>query len=153
MVYPPVGADKAARLKVGVDVLRQGKLMFLTPDTPRKPHEGTAVSIFGKTAYFPTGIFVMSLRTGAPVVPAWWYYQDGIYHAYFSKPIELVRGGGLREKTEAAMRKWAADADAFLHEHPEMWWNWLDKRWSKILCNGQLMQEEKGKQEIPEMPR
>jgi hypothetical protein len=23
--------------------------------------------------------------------------------------------------------------DAFLHDHPAIWWNWLDKRWTKIL--------------------
>lgn len=141
LVYPPDGATKAQRLQVALDVLRQGQMMFLTPDTPRKPHEGTPVTIFGRTAYFPTGVFVMSLRTGAPVVPAWWYHKDGVYHTFFSEPIELPRHGSLKAKTEAAMQKWAADADAFLHEHPEMWWNWLDKRWSQILCNGGLLSE------------
>lgn len=136
LVYPPAGANKAQRLQVAIDVLRHGRMMFLTPDTPRKPHEGAAVTIFGRTAYFPTGIFVMSLRTGAPIVPAWWYYKDGIYHTYYSEPMELSRGGSLQQKTEAAMQKWASDVDVFLHEHPEMWWNWLDKRWSRILCNG-----------------
>lgn len=138
LVYPPADANKSQRLQVAVDVLRNGRMMFLTPDTPRKPHEGVPVTIFGRTAYFPTGIFVMSLRTGAPVVPAWWYYKDGIYHTYYSEPMELSRGGNLRRKTESAMQKWAAETDAFLHEHPEMWWNWLDKRWTQILRNGQL---------------
>ncbi len=133
LIYPPDGATKAQRLQIALDVLRKGRLLFLTPDTPRKPHEGTAVTLFGRQAYFPTGVFVMSLRTGAPVVPAWWYDKDGLYHTRFSEPIELPRGGSLREKTETAMKKWAAQTDAFLHEHPEMWWNWLDKRWSQIL--------------------
>ena len=35
--------------------------------------------------------------------------------------------------TRVATRKWAADIDAFLHQHPEMWWNWLDKRWTRII--------------------
>ncbi|MHC4724983.1 MAG: lysophospholipid acyltransferase family protein [Planctomycetota bacterium] len=138
-VYPPVNATKAQKLQVAIDVLRQGRLMFLTPDTPRKPHQGVPVTILDRTAYFPTGVFIMSLRTGAPVVPAWWYFKDGLYHISYSEPIELQRGGRLREKAAAAMQQWAKQADAFIREHPDMWWNWLDKRWTRIIRNGSII--------------
>ena len=138
LIYPPKGEAKGVRLKVAIDALREGKVMFLTSDTPRKPHEGVAVRIFGKRTYFPTGTYVMSLRTGAPIVPTWWYWKDGGYHITFSEPIELQRGGGLQAKMEAAVQKWATDVDGFLHEYPEMWWNWLDKRWTRILRNGSV---------------
>ncbi|MHC5073442.1 MAG: lysophospholipid acyltransferase family protein [Planctomycetota bacterium] len=138
-VYPPANATKAQRLQVAIDVLRQGRLMFFTPDTPRKPHEGVPVTIFGRTAYFPIGTFIMSLRTGAPVVPAWWYWEDGIYHISYSPPIELQRGGRLKEKAEAATQQWAKQIDAFLRKHPDMWWNWLDKRWTRIIRNGSIV--------------
>jgi len=137
-VYPPHGATKAQRLQVAINVLRQGRMMFLTPDTPRKSHEGVPVSIFGRTAYFPTGVFVMSLRTGAPVVPTWWHWKDGVYHVRYTNPIELQRGGNLREKAELAMQQWGTDVDAFVRKHPDMWWNWLDKRWTQIIRNGSL---------------
>ena len=133
LVYPDEGASKAQRLGVAINVLRQGKVLYITPDTPRKAHEGIPVTILGRTAYFPTGVFVMSLRTGSPVVPAWWHWQDGAYHLRYGEPLELRRGGNLKEQAESATRKWAADIDAFLHQHPEMWWNWLDKRWTRII--------------------
>ena len=133
LVAPPPRATKPQRLKVAIDVLRRGELLFLTPDTPRKPVAGVEVSIFGRRAYFPTGVFVMSLRTGAPVVPVLWHWNDGVYHLRYGEPIELVRGGGMKEQASAAMRRWAASVDAFLREHPEMWWNWLDKRWTRII--------------------
>jgi len=136
LVYPPDNCTKAKRLQVAIDVLRQGKMLFLTPDTPKKPDKGVPVQIFGKTAYFPTGVFVMSLRTGAPVVPVWWHWQDGVYHIRYTEPIELQRGGQLQQKITAATRQWAEDVDSFIRKHPEMWWNWLDKRWSNIICNG-----------------
>ncbi|MHC4467259.1 MAG: LpxL/LpxP family acyltransferase [Planctomycetota bacterium] len=123
-VYPPVNATKAQKLQVAIDVLRQGRLML---------------TILDRTAYFPTGVFIMSLRTGAPVVPAWWYFKDGLYHISYSEPIELQRGGRLREKAAAAMQQWAKQADAFIREHPDMWWNWLDKRWTRIIRNGSII--------------
>jgi lauroyl/myristoyl acyltransferase len=77
----------------------------------------------------------MSLRTGAPVLPVWWYYKEGKYHITYTEPIELTRGGDLKAKACSAMQKWAADVDTFIRKHPDMWWNWLDKRWTKILRN------------------
>ncbi len=138
LVYPPKGTSKSQRLKVALDVLRDGKMMFITPDTPRKPYQGVEVNILGKKAHFPTGVFVMSLRTGAPVVPIWWHWDNGIYKISFTEQIELDRGGDLRQKTEQATQKWASDVDKFLREHPDMWWNWLDKRWTQIIRNGSL---------------
>lgn len=133
LVYPPAGATRAQRLQVAIDVLRTGRMLFITPDTPRKPHQGVPVTILGRTVYFPTGVFVMSLRTGAPVVPTVWYWSDGAYHIRYDQPIELARGGRVKQKVESATRKWAKSVDAFLHEHPEMWWNWLDKRWTRTI--------------------
>ena len=75
----------------------------------------------------------MSLRTGSPVVPSWWHWEDGIYHIRYGEPIELQRGGKLKEKAEAATKQWAEQIDAFLRKHPAMWWNWLDKRWTYLL--------------------
>lgn len=138
IIFPPNEGAKSQRLQVAIDALRQGKAMFLTSDTPKKPHEGVPVQIFGKTAHFPAGVFVMSLRTGAPVVPTWWYWKDDSYHIRFTEPIELERGGGLQAKAADAVQLWGKDVDAFLREHPDMWWNWLDKRWAKILRNGSL---------------
>jgi lauroyl/myristoyl acyltransferase len=133
LVSPPPGASRAERLQVAIDVVRQGRMIFITPDTPRKSDQGVAVTIFGRQVHFPPGVFVMSLRTGAPVVPTFWHWQDGAYHIRCGQPIELARRGRLKEQAESAMRKWARSVDEFLHQHPEMWWNWLDKRWTRIL--------------------
>jgi lauroyl/myristoyl acyltransferase len=137
LVSPPPGATRAQRLQVAIDVLRTGRMLYITPDTPRKAHEGVPVTIFGRRAFFATGVFVMSLRTGAPVVPTIWHWDDGAYRIRYGEPIELTRAGGLRRQAEAATQAWARSVDAFLHEHPEMWWNWLDKRWTRIIRNEQ----------------
>lgn len=135
IVMPPPEATKAQRLQVAISVLRQGKMLFVTPDTPRKPDDGVPVRIFGKTAYFPTGVFVMSARTGAPVVPVFWHWDNGAYHIRYAEPMEIKRGGAIAHKTELATKHWAQQVDQHLHEHPDIWWNWLDKRWTSILRN------------------
>lgn len=136
LVYTPKGASRSDRLKIAIDLLRQGRLMYIAADTPRKPHQGTPVSIFGRTVHFPTGVYVMSLRTGAPVVPTLWHWADGAYHIRYGEPIVLARGRRLKQQAADATRDWAKGVDEFLHEYPEMWWNWLDKRWTRILRQG-----------------
>ncbi len=136
LVYPLEGATKDQKLRVALDVLREGRMLFVTPDTPRKAHQGVGVSIFGRTVFFPTGVFVMSLRTGAPVVPVFWHWDGGTYHIRCEEPFELTRSGRLKQQCEAAVKHWAGMVDRFLRRHPEMWWNWLDKRWTKILRTG-----------------
>ncbi|MBI5725325.1 MAG: lysophospholipid acyltransferase family protein [Planctomycetes bacterium] len=132
-VYTERDAEKRDRLAVSIQALREKRLLYVTADTPRKSHEGVEVSILGKKTYFPTGVFIMSLRTGAPVVPAWWVWKDGKYRISFDEPIILPRGGGITQKVEAATKEWAGRIDRFLREHPEMWWNWMDKRWMRIM--------------------
>lgn len=135
IVAPPAGASRAQRLQVAISVLRKGKMLFVTPDTPRKPHRGVPVTIFGRRAYFPSGAFVMAARTGAPVVPVFWRWAGDAYHIHYSEPFEIKRNGRVSQQIEAATKAWAESVDSFLHEHPAMWWNWLDKRWTYILRN------------------
>lgn len=136
LVAPPPGTPKSERLKVAIDVLRQGRQLYITPDTPRKPAEGVPVTILGRQTHFPLGVFVMSMRTGAPVVPVWWHWDGRKYRIRYDEPIELARGRGMRKKAASAVQRWAGKIDAYLHEHPEMWWNWLDKRWTRIIRDG-----------------
>jgi len=133
LVYAPAAATPAQRLRVAMDILRQGRMLFITPDTLRKPGDGVPVIVFGQEVYFPTGVFVMAMRTGAPVVPTVWHWQTDAYHVRYGEPIELPRRGNKARTIETAVRQWAASVDTFLHDHPEMWWNWLDKRWTYLL--------------------
>lgn len=135
LIYPSDNATKAERLQVAINALRNGQMMFLCADTPRKPHQGAAVTILGRRAYFPIGVFIMALRTGALVVPVTWHWQAGKYHIHYDDPIELTRGGDLKRKATTATEKWAQSIDSYLHRHPEMWWNWLDKRWTRLMRN------------------
>ncbi len=133
LVYPPPGASPAERLRIAIELLREGRLMYIAADTPRKSHQGVPVTIFGRTVHFPTGVYVMNLRTGAPVVPVVWSWRDGAYRIRYGEPVTLARGRRIKQQCADATRRWARSVDEFLHEHPEMWWNWLDKRWTRIL--------------------
>jgi len=140
-VFPPEDGDRSDRLGVALEIVRSGKILFITPDYLRRPHGGTPVGFLGRTAYFRTGAFIIALRTRAPVIPAFWHWEDGAYRVRIGEPYELDRSRGIQEEAERATRRWAAEVDAFVREHPEMWWNWLDKRWTRHLRKGEVAAE------------
>jgi lauroyl/myristoyl acyltransferase len=133
LVYPPAGAPRGKRLQVALQVLRDGKALFMTPDLPRGPSDGVAVRILERTVYFPKGMILMSMRTGAPIVPAVWHYEGGVYHVRCFEPLVFSSRGDRSASIKMGVRKFAELMNNFLHEHPDMWWNWLDKRWTAII--------------------
>ena len=133
LVYPPADAARGQRLAVAMQILREGRMLFMTPDLPRKPSEGVAVSILRRRVYFPTGMIIMAMRTGAPIVPALWHRQNGLYHIRCFEPMTFHGRGDRRRRAAAGVRKFAELMDQFLRRHPDMWWNWLDKRWTAII--------------------
>ena len=133
LVFPPVNGTPAARLNVALGVLYEGRALYITPDLPRKPDKGVPVSIWNRTVHFPAGAMTMALRTGAAIVFTNWFYHDEHYHVRFEAPFWLERRGNRTAQTQQAMEAFATMMDDFLHQYPEMWWNWLDKRWTRIL--------------------
>lgn len=133
LVFPPANSSPAGRLNVALNVLRRRRALYVTPDLPRKANEGVPVTIWNRTVYFPTGVMIMAMRTGSPAVVATWFFHDGHYHVRFGEPMELARRGDRQHRAHQAMLAFAKTMDRHLHEHPEMWWNWLDKRWTRIL--------------------
>jgi len=135
LVYPPAGAPRFERLAVAMRTLREGKMLYITPDLPRKPDQGVPVSIFGRTVYFPTGVAIMAMRTGAPIVIVLWRHQDGLYDVHCHEPMNLSARGDRGRRAAVAMSRFAKLMDECLREQPEIWWNWLDKRWTRIIRN------------------
>jgi lauroyl/myristoyl acyltransferase len=133
LVYPPIDASPMQRITVAMDILRAKRALYITPDLPRKPDEGVPVTVFGRTVYFPTGVVIMAMRTRAPIVFAAWHCENGLYHVSFHPPLDFSPRGDRQRRAASGMAEFARLMDEQLHEHPEMWWNWLDKRWTRIL--------------------
>ena len=121
------------RLNVAMRVLREKRASYVTPDLPRKAAEGVPVTLWDRIVYFPIGVMIMAIRTGAPVVFSTWFYRDGLYHVHFTEPRILPRHASRQQAAHRGMLAFSLIMDQHLRAYPEMWWNWLDKRWTRIL--------------------
>ncbi len=125
-----------ARLEKMDAALREGCVMVLAVDMPRKREEGQPTRLLGREIYLPSGAAVLSLLTGAPLMRLGAYRVDGATCLTFDGPFQGQadpdgpdgKGPAIQER----LQWWADGFEGFLRESAPLWFFWGDKRWSRL---------------------
>lgn len=130
-------AGPLGRLGRMAAALGEGRVLYITPDLPRKRHDGTPVQFFEREIYLPAGPAMLAVRTWAPlfalVAEAVGDRQRLIAHGPYEPP-PLGRGRDARRTAIRQHLQWfAARFEEFLVHQPAMWYLWGDKRWTRLL--------------------
>jgi lauroyl/myristoyl acyltransferase len=132
IVYRPNGAGSELREVVAaVAALRAKKLLGITPDLLQDPGKGVEVAFFGRKAWLPPGPAYLASRTGACLVPSFFWHDGARYRLTCEAPIEVPASGDREAVTRDMMQEWCRLFEQFLRRHPDMWLFWLDKRWGQ----------------------
>jgi phosphatidylinositol dimannoside acyltransferase len=100
--------------------LRSGGAIALVADRD-VVGDGIVLPFFGVPTRIPPGPAVLSLRTGATIIPCV-VYQDGAnYEAHFGPLIVPDRQGTLRADVERITAELIAVFEHFIAAHPEQW--------------------------------
>lgn len=115
--------------------LRQRERVALAIDQRVHPNEGIETRFFGQIAFTSPLVARLSLRTGAPVVPAFAYPETpDRYRVVVHPPIrpgDLTWPEGDRDEAVLELtRRYLAVIEAAIRERPEMWL-WMHERWRK----------------------
>jgi len=112
-VLPLTGSDERV-FGVLADRLRAGSFVCLVADRDLS-ESGVPVKFFGRQSRMPAGPAALSLRTGAPLIPATLHYEGPELVITFHDTIEPAGGA-------AAMTQRCADAFAAgIAAHPQDW--------------------------------
>ena len=118
--------DSARRI---LKELKAGRTAGVLMDHNVSPAEGIFVDFFGIPAATSTGVALMALRTGAPVLPGYLTPQRyGRYTIKFLPPIEMVRTGDTTEDLRINTQRLNDVLEGIIREQPESWL-WGHKRW------------------------
>jgi lauroyl/myristoyl acyltransferase len=123
--------DAAAYLKV----LKQRKVLGITPDLLASAGRGVEISLFGRSAWVHGGAFAIAIATGAPLIRfclAW--RPDGTVTLTFEKAPSPPPGVGRHAAVQASAQEWFRWFEDRLRLSPENWLFWLDRRWSRFLA-------------------
>lgn len=121
-----------------VNILKSNELIALVGDRDFTKDGGILVDFFGKPAYLPKGPAMISLMTGAPIVPAFMFRnstRDG-FTIRFEKPVVLNTGEKLSpkngkyprirkvkvEEVKSLTESCARVMEEYIRSFPEQWY-------------------------------
>ena len=114
----PLG-DGAAREVLGA--LGRNHIVCLLCDRDIQ-RNGVEVEFFGERTTLPPGPAMLSLRTGAPVVPTAIYFDGDGHRAVVEPPLDIGRSGdGLRADVARVTQQIAHALERLISAAPEQW--------------------------------
>jgi KDO2-lipid IV(A) lauroyltransferase len=101
-------------------VIRNGGVLGILADRA-VTGVGERVEFFGRTALLPSAHVALALRTGAALVPAFAWRENGFLVARIEEPLQLASTGDRDADVRAGVRQFAARLEHYIKEHPEQW--------------------------------
>jgi len=109
--------------------LKAGRSVGVLMDQNVNPAEGIFVDFFGVPAATSTGVAILALRTGAPVLTGYLTPLDGGRYTFkFLPPIDMERTGDTAEDLRVNTQRLNDVLERVIREQPESWL-WGHKRW------------------------
>ena len=105
------------------DALAKNEIVAMLGDRATKTNR-MRIKFFGKEAYFPTGPAILSLLTGAPIVPGFVLYQGrGRYYGVAEKPIYAKDTGNREKDIRRTLEKIIRVFEKYTRQYPDQWYN------------------------------
>jgi KDO2-lipid IV(A) lauroyltransferase len=101
-------------------VIRDGGVLGILADRA-VTGVGERVEFFGRPALLPSAHVALALRTGAALVPAFAWRENGMLVARIEEPLKLASTGDRDADVRAGVRQFAARLERYVKEHPEQW--------------------------------
>jgi len=127
--------DKA--LRQILSSLRKNEVVCMLADE-KKTKSDIYVDFFGHPAPTAPGPAVLSLRTGAPLVPVFIVRKDdGLQHIYIEPRLELSLNGDRTKDIHTIVASYTRVIEDFIKMYPDQWF-WINDRWKKKVRDGAL---------------
>ncbi len=125
-----VAVEKTNAARQIFQVLRHGGTVGILADLNTPATDGVFVDFFGVPACMTDAVARIALRTGAPVVPGYIYWDEAQcrYRLRFEPEVVLVRSGDEERDVIANTQRFARILEEIIRRQPEQWL-WVHKRW------------------------
>ena len=110
--------------------LRNNEIVCLLADENKK-HSETVVEFFGHPAPTAKGPAMLSLRTGALIVPIFIVRHADLSHTIFIEPhLTPVLTGNMAEDIFTITTAFTKVIEHYVRKYPDQWF-WVNRRWKK----------------------
>lgn len=117
-----------ASLKKSLNCLHRNEILYLIADEQQR-RGGVPVPFFGQIAFTPPGPAILSLKTGAPILPMFILREDGIQRTLvIGHPVEIERTFDIEKDVQALTAQFTRAIEEVVRQYPDQW-AWLNRRW------------------------
>jgi KDO2-lipid IV(A) lauroyltransferase len=113
--------DATNALSAYLSVLRKNQILGVLADIDTKSH-GAFVDFLGRPAYTPLGPALMSMRSGAPLIPVFIVRDRESHRVVAGEPIDTSEGA------VSAIESYSRILGDLVRRYPDQW-IWMHKRW------------------------
>ena len=115
-------------IKESLQCLKNNELVLMVADED-KPKDGVFIDFFGYPASTATGPTVLSMRTGAPILPIFILRHKNNKHIItLLPPVETINSGDLITDIQINTQRWSKVIEDYIRLYPEQWM-WINNRW------------------------
>ena len=112
-------------------------------------NSGVKLPFFGEVTSVPQGVALLSLRTGAPIIPAGVYLlPGGCHYVVATKPITFVRSGSLREDVSRLTELVIERYESLIRADPAQW-HLFQPNWPSQIKTGDSPSKEQSGSRVP----
>jgi len=118
-------------------LLRRNQTLGILIDQNAAVREGIFVDFFGRPACTASGLAILAMRSGAPVIPAFLPRQaDGRYKLILLPPVSLDHTGDFEQDLVTNTQRFTRVIEDMVRQYPDQWF-WLHQRWKTKTCQRQ----------------
>ncbi|OHB76313.1 MAG: hypothetical protein A2Z34_05850 [Planctomycetes bacterium RBG_16_59_8] len=122
------GEEKGMTMLRIVAALREGRIVAMLTDRESSDF-AVELSFLGGKKRLPAGPALLSILTGAPIVPSFCLLNDdGSYTLLAERMIEPPAEGDRRSKIEGMTREWAGRFERRIEAHHDQWFSFASAR-------------------------
>jgi KDO2-lipid IV(A) lauroyltransferase len=126
--HPIPDLPRIESVKQSLRSLRKNHILFLLTDK-RQKRGGEVVFFFGKPALTPTGPAVLSLKTGAPILPMFMIRERNWRNRLIiSSPVTIDHSGDRQKDIRNLVQAYTRVIEECVKCYPEQW-AWITRRW------------------------
>jgi len=114
--------------------LKRNEIVGIMLDQNMAWYEGVFVEYFGRPACTTTGLALLALHTGAPVLPGYMArLPDGRYRLVIGPEVEIIRTNNRDADVFANTQRFTKVIEEAVRQYPEQWF-WVHQRWKTQRC-------------------
>lgn len=108
--------------------LKHGYPVLMLMDQNVDWYEGVFVDFFNRRACTNTGMALLALKTGAPVLPVFLIRAEKGFHAVLGPELSTIRTGDARKDVELNTQLYNRVIEIYARRFPDQWF-WVHQRW------------------------